>query len=594
MTFFRRGRTEKDDNRWLRLLAVPTAVTFCAFLVLGTGIWVSLDWPISARTQVTESRESMDYLDRAISDLDDAHDSERGCSIEKEAGACARVRTDRRDFRLMVRTLSRALDEDPVRHERLRIINKNLSLGVPGSAQEPDPEPAAIVSAALKSLRNFEEMRFNDRLTDFQSEGVAAQWAITPLLTVGAILLLAGQSVLWKGLRNQRKAQEQLEELNSNLTLARREALALSEAKGRFLADMSHEIRTPLNGIVGMASMLSLRDLSPEDTEILRTIRASSDVLLRVVDDVLDLSKIDSNRVELLAQPLEFNTLLRDVSSLYKGMADDSRNRMVIEVPDTERWVLGDAVRLKQVFGNLVSNAVKFCREGEVRVSLSSSPEGVYRISVSDTGVGIAPDRIESIFDEFVQAQISVSQEHPGTGLGLAIARKLVRRMGGEISVSSTLGNGSEFLVVVPLGSCDPPTPSRMADAPEVSGLRILLAEDNNVNILVATAILLRAGCIVEVARDGIQATEMATAGSYDIILMDLRMPKRQGTDATIQILNEFKDRESGPRIIAMTANASPEDREACMSAGMVGFLSKPFTYEQLLETLGAVAPARV
>ena len=240
---------------------------------------------------------------------------------------------------------------------------------------------------------------------------------------------------------------------------------------------------------------------------------------------------------------------------------------------------------------------MKFCREGKVVITLDSPESGIYRIRVSDTGVGIAPDRLEDIFDEFVQAQISVSQEHPGTGLGLAIARKLVRRMGARSLSLSQVGSGSEFQVVVPLAIC-PPTPAlSSAQPPVIEGMRILLAEDNNVNILVATAILQRAGCAVEVARDGMEAGRTGHDRSFDVVLMDLlRMPNLPGTEAAVsRFCSPARAGNTCRRLyLAMTANASPEDRAACEEAGMVGFLSKPFTYEQLIETLGAVAPVRV
>ncbi len=573
---------------------MSAAVISCAFLVLGSAVWVSQKGLISLSDLVTRSRESVSMLDQASSILIEAKADDRMCRIDKDDTACFRATRERQDFRFIMRQLEADTDSDRLRLSRLRRIDSNLKDALPVDMGRPDPESEAVLASTVQSLRTIEQVQLDQRLDQFNVLARRAQRAMAALLAVGGVLLLAGQAVFWKGIRKQQSTQKQLEDLNSNLTLARREALALSEAKGRFLADMSHEIRTPLNGIVGMSSMLSLGHLSPEDAEIVRTIRASSDVLLRVVDDVLDLSKIESNRVVLLSQPLELNSLLRDVSTLYRGMAEDYRNRLILNIPNSESWVLGDAVRLKQVFGNLVSNAVKFCREGQVEISIESSEEGIHVVKVSDTGVGIAPERLEEIFDEFVQAQMIVSLEHPGTGLGLAIARKLVRRMGGEISVKSVVDHGSEFSVELPLPSCEPLRPAIVADGPSVMGLRVLLAEDNNVNILVATSILQRIGCIVEVAKDGVQATEMATSNTYDVILMDLRMPLRQGNEATVMILEAYAGHSRPPKIIAMTANASPEDREACTKAGMVGFLPKPFTHEMLIEALQRAVPARI
>jgi signal transduction histidine kinase/ActR/RegA family two-component response regulator len=574
------------------MLTISAAVISLAFIVTGVTVWLSQNGLVASSSAVTHSRHILADVEMATSDLSESIEADNLCRDEKNDEACYRKTRNGADFRATLRELRDITPRDPIQQDRIIRIQTHLAGAMPTDMRRPDAESTVAVRDALRSMKTFEQFRLSRRLDRFNAMAKSEEQTTAALLILAATLLVGGLAALLRGIGKQRTSQRQLERLNSDLAVARREALALSEAKGRFLADMSHEIRTPLNGIVGMSSMLEVDKLSQEHAEIIRTIRSSSDILLRVVDDVLDLSKIEANRVELLSQPLDIHALVWDVANLYRGLADEAQNVLIVDVPSEECWVLGDAVRLKQIIGNLISNAVKFCRAGEVHVSTTKTPDQRHVIRVTDTGIGIAPDRLQSIFDEFVQAHLSVSSEHGGTGLGLAIARKLVTRMGGDVRVRSKLGEGSEFEVELPLPSTEPPC-SKASKTVEISGLRILLAEDNEVNILVATSILERAGCKVDVARDGVEATDKAISGEYDVVLMDLRMPLRDGVEATKLIVKEFRNKVGRPRIIAMTANASAEDRDSCLRSGMDGFLPKPFTYDLVVESLQIVASAR-
>lgn len=389
------------------------------------------------------------------------------------------------------------------------------------------------------------------------------------------------------------RAAAQLRQANEDLAAARDQALHASQAKGRFLADMSHEIRTPLNGVVGMASLLVESELSPKDRQSVETIRSSAEMLLRVVNDILDLSKIEAERMELVATPTDLGQLMRDTVTLYQGRAQESGTTLELEMPETRLpTVLVDGVRFKQVVGNLVGNAVKFTRNGKVVVRLETFPrkgaEAPFRIVVEDTGPGISPDQLESIFESFTQGRSTKEDRQVGTGLGLPIARRLAELMGGRLWVESKLGQGSRFYVEMSLQAVLAPAPA--AERGQLflgSGCRVLLAEDSEVNVIVAQRLLETIGCTVDVASNGDEAIRMALENSYDLVLMDMRMPICDGPDATRAIREAEAAARRRTPIVAVTANAFAEDRQTCLEAGMDDFLSKPFTVAALRDLVG-------
>jgi signal transduction histidine kinase/ActR/RegA family two-component response regulator len=468
--------------------------------------------------------------------------------------------------------------------QRLAKIRTLIPVALPNGNEKPNMARVEQIRRALSEMRTEERATLDSQLDGFETVRLKIQNEVLGLVVLGGCFLAAGLVAFIGGIKRLRRTQKALETANADLRIARGEAIAASEAKGRFLADMSHEIRTPLSGIVGMASLLSESELSPKNREIIRTIKASSDVLLRAVNDVLDLSKIQAGRLELLPEPFDLRKVVQDVASLYRGAAAEVNDELRITVPDEPCWVEADPVRVKQVVGNLVNNAVKFCHDGIVEVSLAHGLAHGYVLRVRDTGIGMRAEQLDILFDDYVQGDPTISGKYGGTGLGLAIVRQLVERMGGEIHVQSEPGEGSIFEVELPLPASHPPTVE--LSQPDSANMHVLLAEDNEVNILVAQALLERAGCFVEVARDGAAAIEMAATGDYDAILMDHRLPLCDGPDAARAIVNAFEGREHRPRIIAMTADVTDETRSACLDAGMDDFLEKPFTYESLVSSL--------
>jgi signal transduction histidine kinase len=389
----------------------------------------------------------------------------------------------------------------------------------------------------------------------------------------------------------------ELERVVHERTRALEQALKVVEeslrAKGEFLAVISHEIRTPMNGVLGMAQLLLMTQLTEEQRGYAETIRSSGEILLALINDILDLSKMESGKVSLDARPVDVRAVVNEVTQLLSGQAQQKKLVLRSDVaPDVPAWVRGDATRLKQIFLNLVGNAIKFTQKGSVRVEVVTMDNGGWlECRVKDTGIGIPPDRVGRLFEKFSQVDSSITRRYGGTGLGLAICKRLVEGMGGNISVESKHYQGTTFTFRIPAIPSEAPREVRPApQAGPRHGLqaRILLVEDNPVNQMLAMSMLQKLGASADLAKDGAEAVEKAAAGAYDLILMDLQMPRMDGLTATRAIRATGGIRQ--PRIVALTANAMDSDREACIEAGMDDFLSKPFQASELQEKLDAVA----
>ncbi len=388
----------------------------------------------------------------------------------------------------------------------------------------------------------------------------------------------------------------ELQKSNLELIKTRDQAMAGSRAKSEFLANMSHEIRTPMNGIIGMTELVLDDTLTPTQRENLTTVKSSAESLLAILNDILDFSKIESRKLDLEAAPFALRDLVASTLKPLTLQAQQKGLQLTSEVgAGVADRVIGDRTRVQQVLINLVGNALKFTAAGSVHVAVTEQSRNAsfiaLQFSVADTGIGIAPDEQASIFEAFRQADGSTTRKFGGTGLGLAISSTLVQLMGGRLSVESTPGKGSTFRFVLNL-PIEPGTPI-MPAAPQASASepadvrrRILLVEDNIVNQRVALGMLTKRGHTVTIAQDGVEALEHLSTGTFDVVLMDLQMPRMGGLDATMEIRRRERTMGGHVRIVAMTARAMASDRDQCLAAGMDGYLSKPVERAQLIEAV--------
>jgi CheY-like chemotaxis protein/nitrogen-specific signal transduction histidine kinase len=375
-------------------------------------------------------------------------------------------------------------------------------------------------------------------------------------------------------------------------------AEAANHAKSEFLAVMSHEIRTPLNGVLGMAQAMELEPLSPVQKERLGVIRQSGGTLLAILNDVLDLSKIEAGKLELEMASFDLGEVARSARAAFSAVAARKGLSLEVEVaPDARGLWRGDAARVRQVIYNLVANAVKFTEAGAVAIRVEATDGGV-RIAVRDTGIGIAADRVGTLFQKFVQADSSTTRRFGGTGLGLAICRELCKAMGGTITVESEHGVGSVFVVELPLTPAAPaeasaPAAPEAASAPAPdSPLRVLAAEDNETNQLVLRTLLAQVGVEPMIVSNGAEAVAAFEQGDWDLILMDVQMPVMDGPTAARAIrAREARTGAAPTPIVALTANAMSHQIEGYLAAGMTGILAKPIEVAQLYEALAAAAP---
>jgi signal transduction histidine kinase/CheY-like chemotaxis protein/streptogramin lyase len=379
--------------------------------------------------------------------------------------------------------------------------------------------------------------------------------------------------------REKQKVEDQHEQIGRLLE----QALEASRLKSEFLANMSHEIRTPMNAILGLMSLTLESGLDEKQREQLEGARSAAVSLLRVLTDILDLSKIEAGRFELYTAPFDLHRLVSSVHSLYTHEAEAKGLELEMHLGlDVPVWVEGDKDRLRQVLVNLMSNALKFTEHGRVSISAHAGPERGGRreisIAVEDTGIGIAEQHRELIFEGFRQADGSITRRFGGTGLGLAISKKIVDGMGGRIDMRSQLGRGTKFTVVAAMPAVKEPVHAAVqvsAQESEPGRLRVLVAEDNLLNQKVAQRVLEKRGHEVVLASTGLLALDAMARQDFDVVVMDLQMPEMDGIEATRRLRQDGGAKSTIP-VLGFTASALPEDREACMAAGMDGLVNKP------------------
>lgn len=458
------------------------------------------------------------------------------------------------------------------------------------------PELRGLRAAMTKVTENAEHLLLytNNALSTARADSrdgvnllVRESMALIAMLVVCVVFLIY---TLRRQLANVRAAGLSLEAMAEKINAAFQAAESGNRAKSQFMATMGHEIRTPLNAILGMVELLELMELPNQVRANVTTIRRSGEALLDIINEILDFSKIEHGKLELEYRVIDLASLIQATAEMMRGRATEGGNRLVVDMPSTltAPVIRTDPTRLRQVILNLLSNAIKFTTNGTVTLVVreadtTSAP--VLRILVQDTGIGIDEAGQTKLFQPFSQVDASITRKYGGTGLGLTICKEIVSVLGGRMGLESTVGKGSTFWLEIPIeiaSSAGVPADTPLFDKPQpLSRFKVLVVEDNVVNQQVATQFLAYLGQEVTLAEHGGIAVEKANKEQFDLILMDMQMPIMDGIEAT-RLIKAGSGPSAMTPIVAMTANASEQDRQRCLDAGMCGFQLKPISIQQL------------
>jgi two-component system, sensor histidine kinase len=457
-------------------------------------------------------------------------------------------------------------------------------------------------TAETQALGNAADLLASRVLETQNRELLAQNFEITALTLLQLVLLMAtATGLLWR-YRVQQREQAQLEALNERLTLAQQAAERANRGKSMFLANMSHELRTPFNGVVGLLDVLSTTPLNHEQTDLISTVKESASHLLKLLNDILDMSALEAGKISFHIETVDLLAVLRDVESVMRPLAEQKQIGFTLEHRlSGAQWMRTDATRLRQILFNLLNNAIKFTEQGCVclGVQINDNDHGGRDLclSIVDSGIGMDKAALTQLFQRFFQVDSGLARRFSGAGLGLEISMSLARVMDGDIAVTSQAGHGSTFTVRLPWIESEAPAPTHaqrdVKDALNLSEqpLKVLVAEDHIVNQKFLGIVLQRMGHHATFADNGELALKAFEDGAFDVVLMDIHMPVMDGLSVTRAIRARTDGRESTP-IIALTADVLDEAREQAMSAGVNTFLTKPVQLPELRKALNAVSTA--
>jgi signal transduction histidine kinase/CheY-like chemotaxis protein len=439
------------------------------------------------------------------------------------------------------------------------------------------------------------ELKFNNLVIQYPDEfskHIDLIFGVTVTGFFTSILIMIFKNTYTNALDNIKIQQNEISEIREKLNRERENVLKANHAKNDFLSVMTHEIRTPLNAIIGISNLIEENNIS-KDKQLIDALKDSSDNLLVLVSDILDFSKIQEGKIFLENIPFDLKKLIYSIEQIYSVKTKENNNKIILELDRSlKKRVLGDSVRLTQVINNLVSNAMKFTKNGTITIKvikdntfidINDKSKIKVKFYIKDTGIGISIDKQEDIFEKFTQADSSITRKFGGTGLGLSITRSILELMGSQIKLESQENNGSTFYFDLILKEIEEENLISNKDVIlDLSRIKLLLVEDNDLNIMVTTKFFDKWKISYEVAKNGFEAVEKANKSHFDIILMDLQMPEMDGFSATEKI-REFNSKTP---ILALTANASLEIKERCIISGFNDYITKPFKPDLLKEKI--------